>query len=231
MLYVHQLMTAPISGRAAVDTFLRDEWLPAVARADGARLAWVAYGLDGSVAPDDVCMLTAVRDAAALERLGDRLQSGDLAAPAGELAGMVRSQRVRMLKPLRYNKFDHAIESIPTEPQAGPTAAYMHDFVAPVPGRNRAYEDLMAERYMNLSDDALSQVVLRASYETAAGGGPQPEHFNLSEIRSSEALVQLLVYEIPKEHKQMGTWMWEGLGVRDRWTTRLVRCATWSPVR
>jgi hypothetical protein len=231
MLYVHQLLTAPASRRVAVDAFLRDEWLPAVAHEDGARLAWVAYGMDGSVAPDDVCMLTLVRDAAALERFGDRIRSGDLAAPAGRLAGMVRSQRVRMMKPLRYSRFEDAIEKVPAEPQAGPTAAYMHDFVPPIPGQNRAYEDLMAERYMNLSDSALSEIVLRASCETVAGGGPQPEHFNLSEIRSSEALVKLLVYEIPKEHKQMGTWMWEALGVRDQWTTRLVRSATWSPVR
>jgi hypothetical protein len=231
MLYVHQLWTAPPSKRPEADAMLREEWLPAVARDEGTRLAWVAYGVDGSVGPDDICMLTAVRDAAALERYGERVCSGDLAAPARRLAGLVTAQRIRMLKPLRYDFFDHEIDSIPTEPQPGRTVAYMHDFVPPIAGKNRAYEQLMAERYTKLSDAALSDIVLRASYETVAGGGPQPEHFNLSEIRSIDALVKLLVYEIPKEHKQMGTWMWEGLGVRDRWTTRLVRCAPWSPLR
>ena len=122
MFYVHQLLTTPSAERAALDAFLRDEWLPAVARDDGSRLAWVAYGMDGSVAPDDVCLLTLVRDAAALARFGERIRSGDLAKPAGQLAERVRAQRVRMLKPLRYSRFEDTIESIPVEPQTGPTA-------------------------------------------------------------------------------------------------------------
>ena len=231
MLYLHQVLIVPPSRRAHFDELLRDEWLPAVAREDGARVAWVAYGMDCAVGPDDVCMMTAISDPGALGRYSDRLRTGDLVDVGRRVGEQAVEQQLRILKPLRYDPLDVAFEDIPTVPTEGPTIGYMHDFVPPIQGQNRAYEDMMNERYTALSDTELSNIVLRACYETVAGGGPQPEHFNLSEICSSEALLQLLAYEIPKEFKQMGTWMWEALGVRDRWTTRLVRCATWSPIR
>ena len=107
----------------------------------------------------------------------------------------------------------------------------MHDFVPPVPGQMRGYVQMMRDRYMALTEKDLSGVVLAASWQTVAGGGPLPEMFNLSEIRSADMLNALLVHEIPREQKAMGTWMWEGLAVRDEWTTRLVRCAAWSPLK
>jgi hypothetical protein len=107
----------------------------------------------------------------------------------------------------------------------------MHDFVPPVIGQMTAYIDLMRERYMALSSEDLSGVVLRASWRTVSGGGPMPEMFNLSQIRDIDALVSLIAHEVPREYKKMGTWMWEALATRDRWTTRLVRSATWSPVK
>ena len=54
-----------------------------------------------------------------------------------------------------------------------------------------------------------------------SGGGRLPEMFNLSEILDVDALVALIAHEIPREYKQMGTWMWEALAARDQWTTRL----------
>jgi hypothetical protein len=42
--------------------------------------------------------------------------------------------------------------------------------------------------------------------------------------------LQLVGKEIPGEYKQIGSWMWDALAVRDRWTTRLLRSATWSPI-
>ncbi len=231
MRYIHQILRVPLPRRAALEARLRDDWLPAVARGGDARLAWVASAMDLAVRADEVCAITVLRDDAALARFGERVRTGDLASLAAEVAGETTSMEVRLLAPLRYNPFTFELDAIPAEPVVAPTTSYMHDFVPPVIGQNRGYEDLMEARYMALSDQELSNVVLRGAFETVAGGGPMPEHFNLSEIRSTDGLIQLLAHEIPKEYKAMGTWMWEALGVRDRWTTRLVRSAAWSPVR
>jgi hypothetical protein len=49
-------------------------------------------------------------------------------------------------------------------------------------------------------------------------------------IRSAEALLALLTFETPPEYRAPGTWMHDALEVRDRWESRLLRVAPWSPL-
>jgi hypothetical protein len=232
MIILHQIhkLRPGASVRGNFESLIRDEWLPQLAAGDDARLTWYAEPTGAAVHGEEVATMTAVRDGAALDRLAASLREGDLAGLAGKLAELRTGVEVRLLKPLDYDPSQLAFESIPTEPASHPIAVYMHDFVPPVIGQNRGYGDMMRERYMALTDKELSGVVLRYSWETVAGGGPIPEMFNLSQILDVEALFRLLAIEIPAEYKKMGSWMWEGLAVRDRWTTRLYRCSSWSPV-
>ena len=43
-------------------------------------------------------------------------------------------------------------------------------------------------------------------------------------------LLPLLSREVPAEHRGPGTWMHDALEVRDRWESRLLRVAPWSPL-
>ena len=158
------------------------------------------------------------------------MREGNLTDTVNRLASLRTDVATRLLKPLDYDPAQLRIEDIPASLSTKPAVSYMHDFVPPVIGQNRAYVDMMRDHYMALTETELSGVVLRFSWETVWGGGPVPEMFNLSEIRSPSALLQLVGKEIPGEYKQIGSWMWDALSVRDRWTTRLVRSATWSPI-
>jgi hypothetical protein len=231
MLVLHQLHKVPAAAATGFEANVRDRWLPAVASIAGARLAWYAASTDASRFDDEIATITAFADERAFEEFAAGTRDGALAPIAADLRSQRDSVQTRLLKPIDYDPWSVAVDDIPNEPQDGDTVVYMHDFVSPVRGQMTAYVDMMRERYMALSDQALSGVVLRASWRTVAGGGPVPEMFNLSEIRDIDALVNLFVYEIPREYKEMGTWMWEALATRDRWTTRLLRCASWSPVR
>ena len=51
----------------------------------------------------------------------------------------------------------------------------------------------------------------------------------LTDVRDDGVAVVTISH--PERRNACTQSMWEGLGVRDRWTTRLVRSATWSPVR
>lgn len=228
MLYLHQIHTLAPGGDAAFEELARDRWLPAVNAHEGCRFVW--YGMPTSAGryADEAITILAFETMAAF----DRFASGER---AGEVTRALRERRVgvqsRLLRPIDYDPWTSAAIAVPDGPREGAPVAYMHDFVPPVRGQMRAYVDLMRERYMALSSDALSGVVLRASWHTVSGGGPVPQMFNLSEIRDVDALVSLIAHEIPREYKEMGTWMWEALATRDEWTTRLVRSATWSPVK
>ena len=231
MLFLHQIHQLPVGGSPLFEAQVRDRWLPAVAEVAGARLAW--YGMSSAAArwSDEAITITALEDPSALDRFATELRDGDLRSLAEEVAVTRVSVETRLMSPIDYDPWPFAFDQIPTEPQDGPQVAYMHDFVPPVRGQMRGYVDMMRERYLALSEKELSGVVLLASWQTVSGGGPLPEMFNLSVIRDVDALVQLVAHEIPRELKEMGSWMWEALAVRDRWTTRLLRSATWSPVR
>jgi hypothetical protein len=44
-----------------------------------------------------------------------------------------------------------------------------------------------------------------------------------------EAALPLLTRAVPEEFRRPGTWMHEALSLRDRWQSRLLRAAPWSP--
>jgi hypothetical protein len=228
VLYLHQIHEVPLGTEEKFEGFVRDEWLPAVNANRGAQFAW--YGMPTAAArfAHEAITIVAFDDMAAFDRFATTERES---AVSRTLRDQRSSVQTRLLRPIDYDPWTAAATTIPAGPQEGPSVAYMHDFVPPVIGQMRGYIDMMRERYMALSSQELSGVVLRASWQTVSGGGRMPEMFNLSEILDVDALVALIAHEIPREYKQMGSWMWEALATRDQWTTRLARSATWSPVK
>jgi hypothetical protein len=227
-MYLHQIHELQPGHEAQFEAFARDEWLPAVNAHPGAHFAW--FGTPTSVArfAHEAITIVAFDDMSAFEQFATAERAS---AISRTLRDHRKSVQTRLLRPIDYDPWTAAGTTIPDGPREGESVAYMHDFVPPVTGQMRGYIDMMRERYMALSSQELSGVVLRTSWQTVSGGGPMPEMFNLSEIRDVDALVALIAHEIPREYKQMGTWMWEALATRDQWTTRLARSATWSPVK
>jgi hypothetical protein len=228
MLYLHQIHSLAPDDNREFERFTRDEWLPVVNGHEGCRFAW--FGSPTSVArfANEAITIVAFDDMAAFERFANAQRESAVARSLAERRDGVQT---RLLRPIDYDPWTAAETVIPDGPREGENVAYMHDFVPPVTGQMRGYIDMMRERYMALTDKELSGVVLRASWQTVSGGGPMPEMFNLSEILDVDALVQLIAHEIPRDYKQMGSWMWEALATRDQWTTRLAYSASWSPVK
>jgi hypothetical protein len=226
---VHRLPTGPSAKQRFADLF-REEWLPHLAKGSDARLLWYGEPTASAIRSNEAISMILLQDVAALERFGLQTRTGELAALAARTNDYRDGVETRLLKALDYDPSGITFDTVPTQPVSHEPAVYMHDFVPPVIGQNRGYVDMMRARYMDLSSQDLSGVVLRMSWETVAGGGPVPEMFNLSQVRDVDALIRLISIEIPAEYKKMGTWMWEALAVRDRWTTRLMRCVDWSPI-
>ena len=229
MILLHQIHSVGTDAWSEFEDLTRSRWLRDIAD-DGTRFLFYAVPTGAALHQNEVITMVALADGSALGRFVERVRNGDLTDTATRLAALRTGISTRLLKRLDYDPCAIELGDIPVDPVDRSPVAYMHDFVTPVIGQNRAYIDMMRERYMALSEQELSGVVLRMSWETVWGGGPVPEMFNLSEIRSPDALLQLVGREIPAEYKKMGTWMWEALSVRDRWTTRLVRSVSWSPV-
>ena len=228
MLYLHQIHEVEPGGEPELERFVRDEWLPTVNAHDGCRFAWFGTTTSAARFADEAITIVAFDDMASFQRFAEVERNS---AVTRSFRGLRNDVQTRLLRPIDYDPWTAGIGTIPDGPVEGEVVTYMHDFVPPATGQMRAYVDMMRERYMALTDKELSGVVLLASWETVSGGGPLPEMFNLSQIRDLDALVTLIAHEVPREYKQMGTWMWEALAVRDQWTTRLARSSTWSPVK
>jgi hypothetical protein len=228
VLYLHQIHELPPGTEVTFEEFARDEWLPVVNAHEGAHFAWFGTSTSAARFADEAITIIAFDDMPALDRFATKERESAISRALGDRRDRVQT---RLLQPIDYDPWTAAGTTIPDGPRDGESVAYMHDFVPPVTGQMRGYIDMMRERYMALSSQELSGVVLRTSWQTVSGGGRMPEMFNLSEIRDVDALVALIAHEVPREYKQMGTWMWEALATRDQWTTRLARSATWSPVK
>src|ERR1700676_5205715 len=60
------------------ESAFRDEWMPALAKGNDARLLWFCHHAHGSGPAYNVVTITALRDGAAWEELARRIQRGDL---------------------------------------------------------------------------------------------------------------------------------------------------------
>ena len=230
MFFVHQIHALSSATAAEFETTLREEWCPAVAGDAGTKVVWCARSMPGAISFPEIITLTAVADGPTLERYGERVRSGDLAGGSAALAALRTTLTTRVMTSLKFSPLTFDLDAVPLEGDDRDGAMYLHDFVPPRIGAQRAYEDAMEKVYMSMPDDELLQIVIWAGLETVAGGGPVPESLNISHVRNAAAETQLLSFEAPRENKQLGNWMYDALALRDTWTTRLVRGLRWSPL-
>jgi len=228
MYFVHQVHRLRRRDASGFEASVRDDLMGAIATEPGARLIWYAWTIDAAVSHLEAITMVAVEDPAALTRLSERTRSGDLASIGARLDDLRVDVQTRIAKPLRYNPLNPSLADVPTTAADHATVGYMHDFVPPCIGQARGYEDAMSNIYMAMTDTELLDVVLWAGLEPVAG--PVPEQMNISRIQRTDAVVKLITDEFPRDIKKLGSWMFDALKVRDHWTTRLARCASWSPL-
>jgi hypothetical protein len=232
VLFIHEVHEVAGQAGAAFEELLRARWAPALARDDEARLAWCARSMPGAVSFPELITLTALPDGAALERFGTRMRRGDLRDAAAELdTHRVRVTR-RIVSQLDFSPLEIDLGALPPhpEPYRAQGELYVHDFVPPRLGMQREYEAKMGEVFVFLRDLKELGTPIWAGFETVAGGGTVPESLMYTHVANAEAAVRMLTLELPREAVVPGMWMYDGLKLRDTWTSRLLRSVTWSPI-
>lgn len=230
MFFVHEIHALHPADAAEFETALRDEWVPALAEDDHTRLVWCVRSMPSAISFPEMITMTAVADGDALERLGDRMRSGNLKAPGRKLAARRRQVTTRVLAPLEeFNPYQVDLAEVPLIRDDAPTRMYIHDFVVPQPAMQRRYEVQMREAFMTMLDLEGLEMLIWAGLETVAGGGRTPLSLMLTHIGSATAGANLLAEGNPRVRPEPGTWMHEGLKLRDTWVSRLVRSVPWSP--
>ena len=217
------------------DDLVRDEWLPALAKTDDARLLYYARLAHGSGEAYRVVSYTWLRDGNAWEKLVRRVDGGDLASLTRKLDGMRHDVTGKFLIPLPWSKVqDFDLDAVPTSPQHHEPTLYMEDTVWPDVGKLEEYVERCGQQYAGDYDESFPDVPplleIQAAYRTPYGGRQRREIVLWQKVLRPEGLLDLLRTEIPDEYKKPGRWMIDALSLRDQWRSRLLRTVSWSPL-
>jgi hypothetical protein len=230
MFYVHETHALDAAVAEQFERTVRDDLVPALATQPGTRLVWCARSMPGTASWPELVTMTAVTDGAALEQLAERYRSGDLRDVSTELDQHRQDRTVRVLAALEeFNPYTVDLDDLPLVRDGAPTEMYIHDWVVPQPGMQRIYEVQMRVAFMAMLEMEALPMKTWGGFETVAGGGRVPLSLMLTHIAHSAAIAGLLSEGNPRVTPEPGSWMREGLKLRDTWVSRLVRSVPWSP--
>jgi hypothetical protein len=232
VLFIHEFHKVVGQRAAAFEASYRERWMPVLAEGTGARLAWYFDLAHGSGLAYRVVTVTAVEDGTAYARLAERVARGDLQSWARDLDGLRHETHSRILAPLPWSPDFPALTDIPTGDVSREPSLYMEDTMWPFPGQLRRYIEAAGVVYRPSlrAEDARMHMEVALGLETLPGAGRSPEVTLLQRLSSLPRLIALLTQDIPPEVTGPGSWMHEALELRDRWRSRLLRTASWSPL-
>ncbi len=234
MLFLHEIHEVVGAREEAFEHAFRRSLLPALARDADARLLYFLHHAHGSGPSYQVVTLTAIRDGAAWERLAQRVASGDLAAWAHEVDDLRHDVTAKLLVTLPWSPLREIdLGAVPVGGEEHEPSLFMEDTVWPFEGQLEEYVRRSGTHYAaemaRAGAAGRSLLQIEAGFRTAFGSHRRREIVLWQKVVQPGLLKALLTREVPSEYEQPGTWMHDALALRDRWQSKLLRTARWSP--
>ena len=177
-----------------------------------------------------VTTLTALRDAAAWGKLVERVDTGDLRELAEATDRLRHDVSAKMLIPLPWAPLQTIeLETVPTQPQSHELTLFMEDTMWPYEGKLEEYIQRSGAHYFQEMQQPGAILEIQAGFRSAFGSHRRREIVLLQKAVDPQRIIHLLMTEIPEEMRKPGSWMLDGLKLRDQWQSRLLRTSAWSP--
>lgn len=227
MLFVHEVHEVLGGRMEAFADALRTRWRPLVEEAGDARLLWYWELAHGTSASYQAVTLTAVRDWTAWGRIVGRMASDPRWHDWDRASWSLRREVTgKILLPAPWSPLQ-AIDLDAEVPEpAGSGAIYLHDTGWPFPGQLAEYVAALGSIFYPQTQGSRMLTVV-GCLVTAPGTGRHHEVVLLQRLDDWSRFAALL--RSGEQGAQRGGWMEAGLRFRDRWESRLLRCASWSP--
>jgi hypothetical protein len=235
VLLLHEVHRVAGAHEEDFETAYREVYVPALADTSDARLLWFLRVAHGSGPAYTLVTVTACADAAAWGRLAERVRHGDLASWSADIDAMRHACQAKLLTPVSWSPLQQIdLAEIPTSGEAHEVSLFMEDTAWPFAGGLQAY----LEKAGTLYDDTLrsqkkegtSIIELEAAFQPLYGSHHTTEVILWQRVVNHKALLWMLANDLPPSATAPGTWMHDALAVRDRWESRLLRSAAWSPL-
>jgi hypothetical protein len=228
MLFLHETHDV-VGGRMAdFGEAFRARWRPLVEERGEARLCWFWELTHGTGASYQALSVTAVRDWVTWGALVERSRSdARWRACEGELTSLRRDVVRKLLLPAPWSPLvDLDLAAAPVATPSVPPGLYLHDTGWPFRGKLDAYVEALGSIYLPQVKQS-RMISVEACWTVAPGTGRQHEVVLLQRILDWPRFTELLAKG--EQGTQRAGWMVKGLEYRDRWESKLLRCAPWSP--
>ncbi len=228
MIYLHEQHEIAAGRMTEFEHALRERWVPLI-EADGrAKLLWFWHNTHGTGPSYQAISITAVRDWAAWGELVDRARTSpqwrDWYAAACESR---RDVTAKLLLPAAWSPLQEVDITAAIGAAPAPTL-YLHDTGWPYPGKLDAYVAALGSIFYPATRKS-RMISVEACWTVCPGTGRLHEVVLLQKILDWDAFARLLTSG--ERPAQPHDWMQQGLKYRDRWESKLLRPAEWSPIR
>jgi hypothetical protein len=223
MLYLHETHEVIGGHTGEFETAVRELWRPAVEGSGLGRLLWFWHHTHGTGASYQAVTFTAIPSWEAFGELAEQHAGSEaFAAWRREVWKLRREVVSKLMRTVSWSPV------LPDPPSEGPANLYLHDTGWPYPGKLEEYVAALGSVYY--PQVRKSQMIsVEGCFTTNYGCGRFPEVVLLQKILNWEAFSRLLTEG--ERPTKAGEWMQEGLKYRDRWESKLLRPASWSPLR
>jgi hypothetical protein len=235
VLLLHEVHQVAGAKEEEFDAAYRDEYMPALAKSDGSRLLWYLHLGHGTGQAYTSVSITGCRDAAAWADLAERVRGGDLAAWSARIDAWRHEHRAKMIQPVPWSPLqDIDFGGVPVDGETHKNSLFMEDTAWPFAGGLQAYLDKAGTLYDHIlssqKEEGTGMIELEAAFQPVFGTHQTTEVILWQRVVNPKAVMWMLGHDLPPEASAPGTWLHDALEVRDRWESRLLRSAAWSPL-
>jgi hypothetical protein len=232
MIFLHEIHEVVGTREGEFEAAFREGWMPLLAKGEDARLLYFLHHAHGTGVSYNAVTITVVRDGAAWERLAKRVESGDLSDWARGVDRLRHDVTAKILVPLPWSPLQRVeLDEVPSSGDEHDLTVFLEDTVVPYEGQLDLYIERSGSHYAREMGEAASRRMLsvEGGFRTAFGSHRRREVVLWQKVVNPQWLVPLITREMPPELNQPGSWMHDALELRDRWESKLLRTARWSP--
>ena len=226
MLFLHETHEIIGGQTPAFEAAVRDRWQPLIEAQGTARLLWFWHLTHGTGLAYQAVSITAVRDWAAWGALTDAMRTD-----AGwrewfsQVWTLRREVTTKLLQPTPWSPLA-SIDLAAPAPAVETPSLFLQDTGWPHPGKLDAYVAALGSVFYPQTHN-YKMIRVEACWTVAPGTGRHHEVVLLQRVLDWPAYANML--NSGERPTKPGDWMEEGLKYRDRWESKLLRPASWSP--
>jgi hypothetical protein len=228
MLYLHEQHEIAGGRMSEFERGVREQWLPLIEAQGRAKLLWFWHHTHGTGPSYQAISITALRDWTAWSELVHESRTAanwrDWYATASQSR---REVTAKLLLPTSWSPLQ-AVDFAAAASEARSPSLYLHDTGWPYPGKLDAYAAALGDVFYPATRKS-RMISVEACWTVCPGTGRLHEVVLLQKILDWNAFARLLTSG--ERPAQPNDWMQEGLKYRDRWESKLLRPATWSPIK